>query len=365
MDSAEVISNRIEVFDIAKGIAIIAVVAGHAVSGKIHSFIFLFHMLFFFVLAGYFFKEKSYASFKNLKDFIIKKAQRLLFPYLLFNIIFELLHNFFIKIHFYTTDINFISKKAIVSPYTDIITPVKRFFLTIEPLIQPSWFLFALFFALSLYAVINFALKKINFNFELNKIIILAFLMNASFYLSCHGVKLLYIATVCCVLTCFYIGEKLSKIESGLIFNKIYFSLFFILFVVLAFFLKHPVNMAIAKYNNPAMLVLLSIGAFIFIISLAGMIKNNVLKNALSYIGKHTIPILLLHPVSFKIVAYLKILINSEPLSNMSALYIAGPANLYWVLLYITAGVTAPLILQYIYIYIYIYISGKKNKKSK
>ena len=61
---AEQRTNRIALFDVAKGIAIIAVVLGHIeMPAFLHRFIYLWHMLFFFVLAGYFFKEKYFKAY--------------------------------------------------------------------------------------------------------------------------------------------------------------------------------------------------------------------------------------------------------------------------------------------------------------
>ncbi len=60
--------------DIAKGIAILSIVAGHLGVGWINSIVFTFHVPLFFILSGYFFKDR---------EGVIKKyAQRLLVPYI-------------------------------------------------------------------------------------------------------------------------------------------------------------------------------------------------------------------------------------------------------------------------------------------
>lgn len=88
--------NRIEHFDILKGIAIFLVVLGHCLqtftpdwqNNNIALAIYMFHMPLFIFISGYFF----YPSVKklSLKDFIIKKFIHLYLPSLfwgLFNIL--------------------------------------------------------------------------------------------------------------------------------------------------------------------------------------------------------------------------------------------------------------------------------------
>lgn len=83
--------QRNTVISIAKGIAIILMVAGHAEGPELlTNFIYTFHMPLFFMAAGYFF------SVKYLSDpwsFISKRIKSLYFPFLKWSILFLLLHN--------------------------------------------------------------------------------------------------------------------------------------------------------------------------------------------------------------------------------------------------------------------------------
>ena len=348
----EIVSKRIPVFDVAKGIAIVSMVLGHILKvGYLHNFIYLFHMVFFFVLAGYFFKDNVYSSFKNLKDFVAKKIKRLLIPYLFFNILFELCHNFFIKIHFYTTDPTFIYKSAITQPYTDLKTPLTQFFLHIEPLIAPSWFLFVLFMSLSLYALINYICYKIKYNFNFNKFLIILLCLNLGFYIASHHIKFLYICTILSVQSCLYIGEIFSKNRLDSFLTKAYFILIFALYICLTLILKNPISISVSKYYNPALLIFLSITAFIFVIFWAQMIKNKFLIKCLDYIGKNTIPILLLHVISFKLVTYVQIIVYKEPIINLASFYVYK-INLFWIICYLTVGIVLPLLINFVYLYL-------------
>lgn len=64
-------NKRIDYLDIAKGIGILSVIIGHTFDVQyLSNFLYSFHMPLFFVLSGYFFKEKDTKTIvkKGLKD---------------------------------------------------------------------------------------------------------------------------------------------------------------------------------------------------------------------------------------------------------------------------------------------------------
>ncbi len=73
--------KRLAAFDIAKGIAMIAVIVGHCdllgVPDSIRDFCFSFHMPLFFIVSGYFLKPTARLD----RDFVAKSAKSLLIPY--------------------------------------------------------------------------------------------------------------------------------------------------------------------------------------------------------------------------------------------------------------------------------------------
>ena len=62
--------------DVARGIAIICIILGHLGCASINRVVFTFHVPVFFLITGYFMNESG-----NLKDFVLKKARKLLVPY--------------------------------------------------------------------------------------------------------------------------------------------------------------------------------------------------------------------------------------------------------------------------------------------
>lgn len=82
---------RNRVISIAKGIAIILMVAGHSEGpGLLMNWIYTFHMPLFFIAAGYFFSRR-YLS--DPWTFISKRVRGLYFPFLKWSLLFLLLHN--------------------------------------------------------------------------------------------------------------------------------------------------------------------------------------------------------------------------------------------------------------------------------
>ena len=81
---------------IAKGIAIILMVIGHAeCPGGLMSFIYLFHMPLFFITAGYFFSRKNV---EQPWDFCCKRFKGLYVPFVKWSLFFLLIHNVMFEI---------------------------------------------------------------------------------------------------------------------------------------------------------------------------------------------------------------------------------------------------------------------------
>lgn len=70
-------SERSQSIDIAKGILIILVVAGHAQADGVHDIIFLFHMPLFFIISGFLMKREKLTEI----DYLIRKIKQLMIPY--------------------------------------------------------------------------------------------------------------------------------------------------------------------------------------------------------------------------------------------------------------------------------------------
>ena len=82
-------AERIGWIDFAKGFAIISVVLGHALDDdfSLCVLIYIFHMPFFFILAGYLLNLDKWGGAENFRPFAAKLFKRLLVPYFLAEIL--------------------------------------------------------------------------------------------------------------------------------------------------------------------------------------------------------------------------------------------------------------------------------------
>lgn len=151
--------------DIAKGIAIIAIVWGH-----IHvlypqcsllnfdDLIYLWHVPVFFILGGFFIKEEQIVQ---PKYWFKKKFNSLYLKILYFYIPAVFLHNFFITIGWYSTS----SIDPIIKEYS-LFDFAKQTLFTIccagrEPILGAMWFVYVLFMALIGLSIISWIIKKL------------------------------------------------------------------------------------------------------------------------------------------------------------------------------------------------------------
>lgn len=157
---------------IAKGLAIILMVLGHAIAycsdvndcsisgvyGWLYDFIYMFHMPVFFVLAGYCFKEK-YLDIP--KEFFKKRVKGLYKPFVKWGLIFLLLHNVFCFFHIYNEEYGLPGAASVPYLWKDFAVHALHIVTKMtdaEHMLGGYWFLHTLFFA----SLIGFTGIKLN-----------------------------------------------------------------------------------------------------------------------------------------------------------------------------------------------------------
>jgi len=95
--------NRDNNVTIAKAIGILCVVMAHAMNPEWLTWkvIYTFHMPLFFLLSGYCFKEKY---LDDAKAFVVRKIKGIYVPFVLYSLAFLAMHNLFCNWHIYTQD---------------------------------------------------------------------------------------------------------------------------------------------------------------------------------------------------------------------------------------------------------------------
>ena len=160
--------NRQGWVDIAKGLAIIAVVMGHInynwPGGKLlplnYLLIWLWHVPVFFMIGGFFLKNEKLL---HPQLFVWGKVKNLYLLILYIYIPFLVLHNLFIRIGFYDLNIYYYGKYVTEWGLMDfgkhLILAI--FFAGREPLLGAMWFVYVLFMALCIISGVSWSLKKI------------------------------------------------------------------------------------------------------------------------------------------------------------------------------------------------------------
>ena len=169
--SLKIHDERNKKIDFMKGLAIILMVMGHASAPGSH-LIVLFNMPVFFMISGYLFNLSSIKSKNDLFKFYLRKIKSLWGTYFLWNMIFVLLNNVFIKIHIYTDNIELENTYGIYNSLNhymsikEMLVAIAKGFLMLGSGTKMGgafWFLTVLFGVSIAYATIQYLLERSKF----------------------------------------------------------------------------------------------------------------------------------------------------------------------------------------------------------
>ena len=297
--------------DIAKGLAIILVIAGHSYppAGKVCAAIYLFHMPLFFILSGYFFNFSKYEN--NFKLLLQTSAKRLLLPALVSTLIFY--------------DFNLVSFKHLPMLLYAIGKPIPEW--GIEPIGYAMWFLFCLFLTRILFWVFLKLAKRVKSNKIIN--IIAAFIIAYTGTKIGGIIKLPWSFDIALVTVYFaYIGYLMK--QTDFLFKRTKWQIGLILIVsiiLLAVDFKYfGLSMNERFYSNPLVslngAICGSIIVFyvsIFLSKLNSIKWVSILNSFFAYLGINTIVIMLVHCAAHSSISYF---INTAFRLLMSVVYV-------------------------------------------
>lgn len=352
-------------FDIFKGIAITFVVVGH-VSWFLHYFIYLFHVALFFICSGLFFKEKYYKSKEGLIKFVKSRIRHLYIPFILWNVFLIMIHNFLLKINVITNNQNFLSLSNIYSfgffklkeNYTISDTILKiintLLFSHGEQLGGATWFLRVLFWV-SISTLIGHFLAQILIKnekvFNIFRFLCFSIALLIGFGLQKIGFKFYSIGAIFTCSFLYYLGivYQLHKDKIDKNINIFSFMLNVIILIISYKYIGGKIELAENTYPNPLWLIIVSIAGFIVTLYISKLLyKINAIKSLMSYIGQHTISIMLFHLAGFKFVTYMQVLLYSKPDYYLAA-FPTLINNSYWWFVYFVVGIVLPLLLVFVW----------------
>jgi fucose 4-O-acetylase-like acetyltransferase len=349
--------ERNKTIDIMKGYGMALVVLAH--SGFCGSSIInLFHMALFFFLSGYCYNAKNAISYKLCFKYLLKKIKSLYFYYVVYMLCFTCLHNFFININIYASDIRFLqgsngNSYGLISVYNSkeyIIQIVKTLlFSSGEQLGGAAWFVKVLFFVQIIYNIINCISLKVKLDNTIVQGLVAIIFSMIGYFLSLKDIVLkASFSVVFSVYIIYYLGVAMRNLLHGKniknFSERAYLCIFIISLICLVLLSKQgKVAVAANEYGSPLYFMCCSLLGIVFSFCFCNIIRMiPKMESILTYIGRNTIHILFLHFLFFKIVMYIYIILNKAPI------YILGSFPVYtfrggWIF-YTVAGLIGPML---------------------
>lgn len=329
---------------IAKGIAIILMVMGHA-DGPGTRWLQMIRMPLFFFMSGYCFKDKY---LDDATSYLKRRVTGIYLPYLKWSIAFLLLHNLFFPLHIYDTITPF--NGAFQHPYgiKETLNHLLSIVTTMEgedTIISPFWFLKSLFFG----SIIFYLTRKFVPNVYIGACILLALAIVLRFWNI--GIPYFNIRSKE-FLAAFYImfGHIYKTRKWSFESNMLFIVCSTILVGIIGWFWH--TSMLHYKAVDIIPLCIVSISGTLVIFGISRIIAkyDNIIVSALLYVGNNTFKVLAMHGISFKVASLIIVLLFGLPIGRMAQIYAISDYSLKgWWAFYTLAGVGIPILVTIVY----------------
>lgn len=328
--------SRLESISLARGVAIIAMVVGHAYCGTpVERFVSQFHMPLFFIVSGFCFKEKYW-----FYCFFLRRIRHLILPFVGWGTVFLLLHNFQCHVGLLEADcplaVSEIARRWILLMFG---------FTNQEQLLGGYWFLPALFFASLLSFWVVRVIKEEDRWVWCITIASLVVLSGAIGYIPYVGSCRLFFKMI--YGSAFFVFgtflRKTSIVRTDFKIVLIYATFFGLgFFIWPSYFSGAHGKVAIGFFVSAvcgALLVLAFCGDY------SKRKRSGWLRRCVSYAGDRSLSILTWHFLAFKVVSACFALAGWCRFSEIAEFPIVDASrNVWWMgLCYLTAGVCLPL----------------------
>ena len=317
--------KRIEWLDIAKGIGIFLVVYAHA-RAPYNSYIYNFHMPFFFLISGILYKSQG-----NLKNYFIRKLQTLYLPFVGWNLVF-------------------IIGKTLIRHEDISWSNIFRVLLTLEKdgeFLGAIWFLGALFLVSVLYKIIDYYIVET----PEKKYIVLG-----TFFIWCvigFEITLPYMLSRTLICGFFYalgVFGKTYLLNLKLDRNtSVYAVIFACTFLLIGHY--NSANMGANEYKYKSLFVIGAVCASfvtLFISKcISALCRSNILtylKTGICFIGKNSIDIVIWQFVAFRVVIAVQLMLNHISLTKLLDYYPMYSEKNGWWIIYTVVGIVLPII---------------------
>ena len=285
-------AERIGWIDFAKGVAIILMVLGHALEYgcDLWRFIFVFHMPFFFVTAGFLLNLNKWGGAENFNAFAAKLFKRLLVPYYIAEFLFYPI--WFVVCHEaeYLKYLWGWSELDSLAAFTAILIGNGN---DTGLILGPLWFLPALLCAELIFIELFNRLGKFGADFfaagvvmcsllglALGKVISWPFGFDIAL-----AAQIFLLAGV--LIRRYNVVERMGLKTCGAL----------ILIVVLSFFFNERVDMNFRQYGEPFLFYAGGLAGTLLVMKLSALTTGGKIFSLISDCGRQTMMILVLHPI--------------------------------------------------------------------
>ena len=345
-------NKRNRYWDIVKGFGILCIVLGHVCCPiMLRKFVYTFHLVIFFFVAGYFYNEDKYGNKPG--EYFAARFKNMWGKYFFYTCILVLLHNVFLYFKFYNDGQYYTFSNYISAISHNLV------FMCAEPFSSALWFVAVLIIANGIFASIIFISRKIcliinkeKISIKYISIIIITCLFGiiGTFLNENKQEIILQIHTVYLVLPIYMIAYffkiLINKYEENI--KKIKWYIYLILSILSGIFLYYivkngmEIELAQEEIINSYMFYIVSIVGIIFCLSISKIIeKLPMIRNVFSVMGKHSFTIMALHFVFIKLgeIGYMSILkiSNLEIIKN----FFISNSGMIWIF-YMIIGATIP-----------------------
>lgn len=355
--------KRDEKIDIVKGLGIIFMVLRHS-RAPYSDFVLLFHMAIFFIASGYLYNPACAKTVKSAMGYIKKKIKSLYLPYLGYTLAFILLNNFFLKINVYTDNPKFLdgamveTTYAVLGEYYSLKTIIKQvvkalFFRAGTQLGGAFWFFQVLFMVQIGYTIVEFLVNKITANHTKQQLIqtavsVALLLVGYWCFLTGHG--LYGLNRVCSVYILIHIGTMLRDYSVTDRIWKVlgrWGTIIISFLTLLGGYQRGYIALDGNNIENPIFFLVMSLAGWFLLYSISDLMveKRCFVNNGLSYISRHSVPIIALHFLCFKIVNALVVIVYDMNIWMIAAFPVLTVSGMWW-LLYTIIGVGGPLLMR-------------------
>lgn len=340
----ETTKKRIEYIDIAKGLAIIAVVLGHALTDqenvseithpRLLNWISFFNVSTFFMINGFLYSDKcAEHPFRS----ILKKFKAYYLPYLAFNLIFYVLNNPLVNIHFLSEG------KKITGVSAFIKGLISLFLGKMQPLTGPMWFLRALIVMSVLYILIDSVSSRL-FNGKHRYVINGAFsvlMLLASALL--HLPNTFNIDSGCKYFLVYFAGVLYRRFNLNRFMKKRPVAAFAVAFV-LSVILANVTNVGLyfnSNYPLAFLALFISVTMILSASQLPFISKAAVIKLA----GQSSLYIMALHFFAFKFVSLAMVKLYGFEIMKLEDIPVIRELDYsgLWTVIYVLVGVAVPV----------------------